>query len=64
MFCLCSFVYITDDPPRIILNKLEKAGYKVVGVAGIGQTCTWTMYAESENIPEQSSPTIGDSNIH
>lgn len=36
--------YITPDLPRVVLNKLEEKGFKVVGVCGIGQTCAWTMY--------------------
>lgn len=36
--------YRTDDPPRIVLNKLEQRGYIVVAMAGIGQTCVWTLH--------------------
>ncbi|XP_077999731.1 GTP cyclohydrolase 1 feedback regulatory protein-like isoform X2 [Glandiceps talaboti] len=35
--------YQTPDNVRIVLNKLEQKGYKVVSVSGIGQTCIWTM---------------------
>ena len=35
------------DPPRIVLNKLECLGYRVVGTTGIGQTAIWTLYNSS-----------------
>ncbi|GAB1609729.1 GTP cyclohydrolase 1 feedback regulatory protein-like isoform X1 [Argonauta hians] len=36
--------YRTPDPPRTVLNKLELRGYSMVGMAGVGQTCIWTMH--------------------
>jgi hypothetical protein len=39
-----SAVYVADHPPRLILDKLEVRGYKLVGMSGIGQTCIWTMH--------------------
>jgi len=39
-----SAVYVAEHPPRLILNKLEGRGYKLVGMSGIGQTCIWTMH--------------------
>lgn len=36
--------YRSEDPPRIVLNKLEEKGYRVVAMAGIGQTCIWTLH--------------------
>lgn len=36
--------YITKWSPRKVLNKLENEGWKVVAMAGIGQTCAWTLY--------------------
>ncbi|XP_074642189.1 GTP cyclohydrolase 1 feedback regulatory protein-like [Tubulanus polymorphus] len=36
--------YQSEEPPRIILNKLEKLDYKVIAMTGIGQTCVWTCY--------------------
>ncbi|KAK6750490.1 hypothetical protein RB195_002455 [Necator americanus] len=36
--------YITPLSPRLVLDLLEKEGWKVVGMAGIGQTCAWTLY--------------------
>ncbi|KFM72873.1 GTP cyclohydrolase 1 feedback regulatory protein, partial [Stegodyphus mimosarum] len=35
--------YRCSDPPRVILDKLELKGYKVIAMAGIGQTCVWTL---------------------
>ncbi|EFO93053.1 hypothetical protein CRE_10051 [Caenorhabditis remanei] len=39
--------YITKWSPRKVLNQLEKEGWKVVAMAGIGQTCAWTLYKEN-----------------
>ncbi|PIC35262.1 hypothetical protein B9Z55_014675 [Caenorhabditis nigoni] len=36
--------YITKWSPRKVLNQLEKEGWQVVAMAGIGQTCAWTLY--------------------
>lgn len=36
--------YITKWSPRKVLNQLEKEGWAVVAMAGIGQTCAWTLY--------------------
>jgi hypothetical protein len=36
--------YRTDDPPRVVLDKLSAMGYFVVGMTGIGQTCAWTLF--------------------
>lgn len=38
--------YITKWSPRKVLNQLEKEGWKMVAMAGIGQTCAWTLYKE------------------
>ncbi|GFS89919.1 GTP cyclohydrolase 1 feedback regulatory protein [Nephila pilipes] len=35
--------YRSSDPPRVLLDKLELRGYKVIAMAGIGQTCIWTL---------------------
>ncbi|XP_070576966.1 GTP cyclohydrolase 1 feedback regulatory protein-like isoform X1 [Ptychodera flava] len=42
--------YTCPDVPRIILNKLEKIGYRVAGMTGIGQTCIWTMYKPDKSM--------------
>ena len=36
--------WVVELPPRMVLNKLEEIGYKVVGTAGIGQTAIWTLH--------------------
>ncbi|CAF0953759.1 unnamed protein product [Rotaria magnacalcarata] len=38
--------YRTDDCARIVLDKLEKIGYRVISMAGIGQTCIWLLHKE------------------
>ena len=36
--------YISEDPPRVVLNKLEQMGYKVIAATGVGQTMIWTLH--------------------
>jgi len=36
-----------DQPPRIVLNKLEQIGYHVIGTTGCGQTMIWTLHRSS-----------------
>ncbi|RWS25130.1 GTP cyclohydrolase 1 feedback regulatory protein-like protein [Leptotrombidium deliense] len=38
----------TDDPPRVVLNKLASFGYQLRAMAGIGQTCIWTLFKPSQ----------------
>lgn len=40
----CSKEYISSDPPRVVLDKMEKIGYKVIASTGVGQTIIWTLY--------------------
>lgn len=47
----CSSEYRVDDPPRVILNKLEKLGYQMIAMGGVGQTAIWTLYCESPKNP-------------
>eukprot|EP00049_Salpingoeca_infusionum_P010654 m.184103 g.184103 ORF g.184103 m.184103 type:complete len:89 (-) comp14709_c0_seq6:163-429(-) len=35
--------YLSQLPPRIILNKLAEKGFRVINSAGTGQTLTWTL---------------------
>jgi len=35
--------YQSPDPPRIVLDRLEVLGYKVVATSGCGQTIIWTL---------------------
>ena len=48
VFHACSKEWRCPDPPRIVLNKLEVKGYKVVAVTGVGQTCIWTLHKPKE----------------
>ncbi|XP_055879337.1 GTP cyclohydrolase 1 feedback regulatory protein-like isoform X2 [Biomphalaria glabrata] len=36
----------TNDAPRVVLEKLELRGYKLAAMAGVGQTCIWTLHKE------------------
>ncbi|XP_073247739.1 GTP cyclohydrolase 1 feedback regulatory protein-like isoform X2 [Porites lutea] len=36
--------YICSDPPRVVLDKMEKIGYKVIASTGVGQTIIWTLF--------------------
>ncbi|XP_039597705.1 GTP cyclohydrolase 1 feedback regulatory protein [Polypterus senegalus] len=38
--------YNVDEPPRIILDKLEKIGFRVVNMTGVGQTLVWCLHKE------------------
>ncbi|KAG8188550.1 hypothetical protein JTE90_007158 [Oedothorax gibbosus] len=40
--------YICKDAPRVVLDNLELRGYKVIAMAGIGQTCIWTLHKPPE----------------
>ncbi|XP_033625976.1 GTP cyclohydrolase 1 feedback regulatory protein-like isoform X1 [Asterias rubens] len=35
--------YCTEEIPRLVLNKLERRGYRVVSQSGAGQTMIWTL---------------------
>ncbi|XP_065898465.1 GTP cyclohydrolase 1 feedback regulatory protein-like [Dysidea avara] len=43
--------YRVAQPPRVVLNKLEGLGYRVISMGGVGQSCIWTMYCESPKEP-------------
>lgn len=47
--CLCSFSseYHVDDPPRLVLDKLEKIGFRVLAMTGVGQTLVWCLHKET-----------------
>lgn len=49
--CVASKVYSTTDPLRHVLDKLAALGYRVVSSAGVGQTCIWTLFADSPTDP-------------
>ncbi|XP_056666261.1 GTP cyclohydrolase 1 feedback regulatory protein [Monodelphis domestica] len=38
--------YCVNDPPRVVLNKLEARGYRVVSMTGVGQTLVWCLHKE------------------
>nr|XP_034967174.1 GTP cyclohydrolase 1 feedback regulatory protein isoform X2 [Zootoca vivipara] len=39
--------YYVQDAPRIVLDKLEKRGYRVISMTGVGQTLVWCLHKES-----------------
>jgi hypothetical protein len=43
---LYSSEYRTDDCARIVLDKLEQLGYRVISMTGIGQTCVWLLHKD------------------
>uniref|UniRef100_A0A672HFA2 GTP cyclohydrolase 1 feedback regulatory protein n=2 Tax=Salarias fasciatus TaxID=181472 RepID=A0A672HFA2_SALFA len=40
--------YHVDDPPRLVLDKLEKLGFRVLSMTGVGQTLVWCLHKETE----------------
>lgn len=40
--------YHVDDPPRLVLDKLEKMGFRVLTMTGVGQTLVWCLHKETE----------------
>ncbi|XP_063080122.1 GTP cyclohydrolase 1 feedback regulatory protein [Engraulis encrasicolus] len=38
--------YHVDDPPRVILDKLEQLGFRVVSMTGVGQTLVWCLHKD------------------
>ncbi|XP_063295133.1 GTP cyclohydrolase 1 feedback regulatory protein [Pelobates fuscus] len=38
--------YFINEPPRVTLDKLEKLGYRVVSMTGVGQTLVWCLHKE------------------
>jgi hypothetical protein len=38
--------YRTNNCARIVLDKLEKRGYRVISMTGIGQTCIWLLHKD------------------
>ena len=46
-FCYLSSEYRSDDCVRIVLDKLETFGYRVISMTGIGQTCIWLLHKDN-----------------
>lgn len=40
--------YHVDEPPRLVLDKLEKIGFRVLTMTGVGQTLVWCLHKEIE----------------
>lgn len=40
--------YTSLDPPCVVLNKMDRIGYRVVASTGVGQTIIWTLYKPDE----------------
>ncbi|XP_074005728.1 GTP cyclohydrolase 1 feedback regulatory protein isoform X1 [Numenius arquata] len=38
--------YYVNDAPRVVLDKLESCGYRVVSMTGVGQTLVWCLHKE------------------
>ncbi|XP_052001464.1 GTP cyclohydrolase 1 feedback regulatory protein [Xyrauchen texanus] len=41
--------YHVDEPPRLVLDKLEKIGYRVVSMTGVGQTLVWCLHKDTSD---------------
>ncbi|XP_030212496.1 GTP cyclohydrolase 1 feedback regulatory protein [Gadus morhua] len=40
--------YHVDEPPRMVLNKLEQIGFRVLTMTGVGQTLVWCLHRDAE----------------
>ncbi|NWI63562.1 GFRP protein, partial [Todus mexicanus] len=38
--------YYVSDAPRVVLDKLETYGYRVVSMTGVGQTLVWCLHKD------------------
>ncbi|XP_062407170.1 GTP cyclohydrolase 1 feedback regulatory protein-like [Sardina pilchardus] len=39
--------YHVGEPPRTVLDKLEKIGFSVVSMTGVGQTLIWCLHKDT-----------------
>ncbi|XP_026855985.2 GTP cyclohydrolase 1 feedback regulatory protein isoform X1 [Electrophorus electricus] len=42
--------YNVEEPPRLVLDKLEKLGYRVVTMTGVGQTLVWCLHKDTTGL--------------
>lgn len=49
LVCFLSLEWVTQHCPRVVLDKLEKKGYRVVCMTGINQTCVWTLFKPDDS---------------
>jgi len=42
--------YKTEHGPRVVMDKLETLGFKLITMTGVGQTCIWTMHKEDKSL--------------
>lgn len=50
-----SSTYVSDLNVRQVLDLLEKRGYRLVGMSGMGQTCVWTMWIPTSPLKDEES---------
>lgn len=46
LFPAGSSEYYVNDAPRVVLDKLERCGYRVVSMTGVGQTLVWCLHKQ------------------
>ncbi|XP_023658042.1 GTP cyclohydrolase 1 feedback regulatory protein [Paramormyrops kingsleyae] len=39
--------YHVDEPPRVVLDKLENIGFRLVTMTGVGQTLVWCLHRDT-----------------
>jgi len=48
VYAYFSSEYHVDEPPRLVLDKLEKIGFRLLSMTGVGQTLVWCLHKEME----------------
>uniref|UniRef100_A0A8C5MLE6 GTP cyclohydrolase 1 feedback regulatory protein n=1 Tax=Leptobrachium leishanense TaxID=445787 RepID=A0A8C5MLE6_9ANUR len=51
--------YFVNEPPRLTLDKLERLGYRVVSMTGVGQTLVWCLHKEYSSCQCEPDPAGG-----